>query len=374
MEKKKKILIVCRSFFPQISPRSFRATELAKEFARKGHDVKVYLPTCDRDYSSFEKENNLRIENLGVLRWREIEPRGGKLRKGLLRMLRRGLLLFFEWPDLELMFKVSKALKDEEGYDLLVSIAIPFPIHWGVARVTTKSHRIADTWVADCGDPYMFGRLDSFRKPFYFKYLERSFCAKCTFISVPFEAMRRQFYSDFREKIVVIPQGFDFSVIRRVNGPVQNERLTMAFAGSIIPGFRDLKLFIEYISGFRNNFLLIVYTRQTEWFEKFKNRLGDRIEIHPYIDRLSLIYELSKVDFLINVDTTLDSQDHIEAVPSKLIDYALCDRPILNISSDYLDTGKIDSFMERNYSQARIIDIDQYDIRLVADKFLELCN
>ncbi len=279
MTKKKKILIVCRGFFPQISPRSFRATELAKEFARKGHEVTVYIPTNERDYLSFEREYNLKIKNLGVLRWREIEPHGGKLRKVVLKILRRGLLLFFEWPDMELMFKVNKALAKEEGYDLLVSIAIPFPIHWGVARVMSKSHRIADTWVADCGDPYMFGRLDSFRKPFYFKYLEKLFCKKCTFISVPFEAMRKQFYKEFRGKIVIIPQGFDFTEIRRIKGPVQNERLTMAFAGSIIPGFRDLKLFLDYLSGCERDFLLIVYTRQSEWFEnhmsQLKNRMGD---------------------------------------------------------------------------------------------------
>ena len=215
----------------------------------------------------------------------------------------------------------------------------------------TKSHRIADTWVADCGDPYMFGRLDSFRKPFYFKYLEKLFCKKCTFISVPFEAMRKQFYKEFRGKIVIIPQGFDFTEIRRIKGPVQNERLTMAFAGSIIPGFRDLKLFLDYLSGCERDFLLIVYTRQSEWFENHMSQLKNRMEIRPYIDRLSLIYELSKADFLINVDTKLDSQENIEAVPSKLIDYALCHRPILNISSNYLDRGKVDAFMAGDYSQ-----------------------
>ena len=36
---------------------------------------------------------------------------------------------------MELMFKVNKGTAKEEGYDLRVSIAIPFPIHWGVARM-----------------------------------------------------------------------------------------------------------------------------------------------------------------------------------------------------------------------------------------------
>ena len=40
----KRILIVGRTFFPEQSPRSFRTTELAKEFARQGHQVEVLLP------------------------------------------------------------------------------------------------------------------------------------------------------------------------------------------------------------------------------------------------------------------------------------------------------------------------------------------
>ena len=37
-----KILIVSGFFYPQNTPRAFRTTELAKEFARLGHDV-VYI-------------------------------------------------------------------------------------------------------------------------------------------------------------------------------------------------------------------------------------------------------------------------------------------------------------------------------------------
>jgi len=69
---KKKILIVCRSFYPEISPRSLRATELAEEFARQGHEVTIIFPTKGRDYSSFEKEYGLRIINLGKLRCKPV--------------------------------------------------------------------------------------------------------------------------------------------------------------------------------------------------------------------------------------------------------------------------------------------------------------
>jgi hypothetical protein len=41
---KKKLLIVTHGFYPEQSPRSFRATELAKEFCRQGHQVSIIAP------------------------------------------------------------------------------------------------------------------------------------------------------------------------------------------------------------------------------------------------------------------------------------------------------------------------------------------
>ena len=54
-----KIVVVTQNCFPYISPRSNRATELAKEFVRQGHDVTLYALLGDVDYFDF-------CENTGV--------------------------------------------------------------------------------------------------------------------------------------------------------------------------------------------------------------------------------------------------------------------------------------------------------------------
>ena len=51
----KKILIVTRLFHPEITPRAFRAYELAKEFSRQGHDVTVLTTEREFDYSCVEQ-------------------------------------------------------------------------------------------------------------------------------------------------------------------------------------------------------------------------------------------------------------------------------------------------------------------------------
>lgn len=367
----KKILIVCRAFYPDISPRSFRATELAKEFARQGHDVTVRFPTRDYDYSSFEIKNNLKIKNLGQLNWKGVELKGSKVELLLRRALKRGLQVLLEYPGIELMFKVSDMLKQEKRYDLLISVATPHTIHWGVARVWDKKKEIAKTWIADCGDPFMFARLDTFKKPFYLKYFEKDFCKKCDFISVPFTAMHEQFYPEFKRKIITIPQGFDFREIIKYEGLVKNDRQTFIYAGSIIPGLRDLSLLLDFLKDYKKDFLFIVYTNKPKWFDNYKEQLSSKLVVKEFIERIPLIFEMSKADFLVNVDTRLDSESNAEAMPSKLIDYALSGRPILSINSGRLDTNKVQAFLAGDYSGARIIDINRYDIRVVSNQFLE---
>jgi hypothetical protein len=93
--------------------------------------------------------------------------------------------LLFEYPFIQLMPMLKRGLKGESGYDLLISVAVPHPIHWGVAAVRTKTNPIAKVWVADCGDPYMGQENDTFKPPFYFGWLEKKFCRIADYITCP---------------------------------------------------------------------------------------------------------------------------------------------------------------------------------------------
>ena len=135
----RKILIVSRSFYPENSPRANRTTELAKEFARQGHNVTVLTPKKEPIHAVFEKEYNVKIKNLGRPKWKS--PNFGKSKGGnfLTRAIYRLLSLGFEYPNIELFFLVNKALQKEKGYDLLISIAVPYPVHWVVAKIWIKN-------------------------------------------------------------------------------------------------------------------------------------------------------------------------------------------------------------------------------------------
>lgn len=369
--KAKKILLVSRIFYPVNSPRSFRTTELVKEFARQGHHVTLYTVRDDDYHEEFEREHGVVIKDLGRPPLSGFSTAGGRVKNLAARAVNRGLSLLFEYPDIQLTRMVQRALKNEHGYDLMISIAVPHTIHWGVAAARSREHPIADVWAADCGDPYMGEAMDSFRKLFYFKYVEKWFCRKADYITVPIEEAKEAYYSEFREKMRVIPQGFKFDEIsldgaRYSPNPVP----TFAYAGGLIPGGRDPGPFLDYLTGLDREFKCIFYTRSTAMVEPYAKRSGGRIEIRDYIPRSELLKVLNGMDFLVNVENKTGKQ-----LPSKLIDYHLAGRPVLSVETGKVDRDKVDSFLEGDYSQQlQFDDVDQYRIENVCDRFLSLQN
>ncbi len=367
--QKRKILILSATFYPANSPRSFRTTELAKEFARQGHEVVVYIPHNGFDYSAFLQEHPIQLKHLGKLSYKPIKLKGKKMEMLLRRGVKRALGLLFEFPSIELMFKVSRHLKEESGYDMLISIAVPYPIHWGIARIRSGRNRIAKTWVADCGDPYMGEATDSFRKLFYFKYVEKWFFRKTDFISVPFEGARSAYYPEFQEKIRIIPQGFRLDELAIPEYKKKEGCPVFAYAGSFIPGRRDPGPLLDCLLKNKAEFRFIVYTSQSGMLVPFKKKLGEKLIIRDYVSRDDLLLVLAGMDFLINFDNNTHTQ-----LPSKLIDYAITGRPIFNISSD-TDLSIIMEFLKGDYS--RKMDLppsSDYDIRTVVKKFAQLQN
>jgi len=372
MMNKKKVLIVSRTFYPVNSPRSFRTTELANELARQGHNVTILIPKNQDVHLDLENEFGYVINDLGNPKLKNFQPVGSKFSAFLIRLLRRILLMIFEYPEIEYMFKTHKALLNEDGYDLLISIAVPYPIHWGVAWARKKNHRIAQVWVADCGDPYVGCKTDSFKKFFYFKFVEKWFCRKADYISIPNQDHLSQYFSEFESKIKFISQGFKFENSNIYKGHINNEIPTFCFAGVLLKVARNPSLLLEYLVSIDKNFKFIIYTNSNELLIPFIEKLGARMEIRPYITREELIYNLSQMDFLVNIEFHSSVQSNS---PSKLIDYVIANRPILSLNMENFEHNKVDEFLAGNYSKKLFInDIDKFRIENVVTKFLQLSN
>lgn len=366
---KRKILVVSKSFYPENSPRSFRTTELVKEFCRQGHDVTLYTFKDDKYHVPIEKEFGVKIKDLGKRRFKSVDlTNTGRISFLFKRILSRALLMLIEYPDIEIMFKVKKAMKHESGYDLLVSVAVPHPVHWGVTWAKTKKHPIARTWVADCGDAYMgLIKHDSFAKLFYFKYLEKWLCRKADHIAIPNINMKVNYYPEFHPKILEIPQGFKFGEIDLDRTPPNNPVPTFAFAGVFMKNTRNPVRLLEYLCQQKKDFKFIMYTHTTDLVLPFKDILGDKLEIRDYIPRNELLQALCKMDFLINI-----GYDPAQQAPSKLVDYSFTGRPILSLNTNEVDEKIVDEFLEGNYTNAFKYDIEKFRIENVSQTFLNL--
>ena len=362
----KKILIVSRAFYPTIAPRSFRATELAKELAKQGHNVTVLTHKHEFDYSEFEETYHLNIEDFVKGKWNTLSGKNIFI-KGL-KVLLNYFLLF---PDIQLSQLLKKHLQNKSGYDLLISIAVPYPVHWGVALAKNKNPKLCKVWIADCGNPFMGNKEQIFKHPFYFKYVENWFCKKVDYLTVPIKEAISAFPNSYEHKIKVIPQGFNFNEITKSNRNIKNPFPLFAYAGALSKRIRDPSDFLEYLCSKPNlDFKFIIYTKSLSVIEPFRNRLKNKLEIRDYIPREQLLSELSKMDFLVNFKNKNSVQS-----PSKLIDYALIDRPVISIQPFALNKKVIDEFLKSDYSNQFVIsDVEQYNIKNVVNQFLNLTN
>lgn len=362
---KKRILLISRAFYPIIAPRSFRATELAKELARQGHDVTVLTHKKSFRYQLFEKEHNLKIRDFVFGRWNEIK--GNSILIKIVRFIFNFLFLF---PDIQLTFLLRRALRDYNNYDLLISIAVPYPVHWGVALAKMDNPGICSTWIADCGDPFMGNKEKKLSYPFYFHFVENWFCKKPDYITIPVKEAMGAYPKEFHSKIRIIPQGFSLDMkATPVSHFKKRSIICFAYAGTLSNGFRDPSELLEYLSLQKNkNFKFIVYTKSKLVVEPYVGRLDGKLEVRDYIPREQLLEKLKEMDFLINIE----NQNNVQS-PSKLIDYAIAGRPILSIKPFNLNTEVVDEFLNGDYSNGYVIEnIQQYNIKNVAAQFVNL--
>ena len=364
-----KILIISRSIYPSSFPRAIRATELAKEFARQGHDVTLYGELGQFNYTCYENKNCLKIKNIGKLLFSTCTSDGISNTNIISKVLTKLFKRIIEFPDIELMFKMPKIIKLEKNVDLLISIALPYPIHWGCALAKSLNRNtFPKLWVADCGDPYM-GNMVKTKPPFfYFKYIEKWFCRQTDYIAVPVVEALNAYYSEFRKKIVVIPQGVVFPDIKENHNTSPNVIPTFAYAGSFYKGFRDPSSFLEYLVTIRINFKCILYTDANDILTPFKDKLGQKLEIRKPVPREELLKLLCRMDFLLNFENGTSIQS-----PSKLIDYLVVNKPILSIPNRELPIQIINEFINHDYRNRLVINNpEQYRVETVVRSFLNL--
>ena len=361
-----KILIISQNTYPKHGPRSYRTQELSEELVRQGHDVTLYTVHGDIDYTEYEKETGVKMRDVNPcfpIAANDDKNRYGLISRITFHFLHRMLL----YPEIEFHFKVGTILQKEKNVDLLITIAYPHSIHSGAARAKEKQHStFPKMWIADCGDPFFLNPF--FKPPKYMEKYERSWCEACDYISVPTEGSIDGYFPEYRNKIRIIPQGFDFS-----KTPVavysKNDVPTFVFCGTVYPGKRDVRSFMDFLLKWDKpyKFKLLMHSPLDE---KYVIESNHQIEYIIGKGRKEVIWECSKADFLINVINPNSAQ-----TPSKLIDYGISGRPVLNISNDFCEQEQFEEFCRGDFCHQVVLpSLSQYKIENVAKLFINLYN
>lgn len=361
-----RILIISEFFHKIDSPRALRAKELAFELVKKGHYVYVICSLANLPEQFYSIEN-LVFEDLGQKKKLEFKWISILFGKRISYLISKIMLILFEYPNILLMKPVRSCLKKQSGFDLLISIGQPYPIHWGVASIW--SNKIAKKWVADCGDPYALLKNDTYFKPYYFRWIEKWFMRKCDYVSIPIESARSSYFNEFSSKIVVIPQGLSFPDI---NTTVKSSEITISFAyfGDIYPYQKTAIRFIHLLARQTYiNYKFIIYSKGTEFFLKnMDENTRKKSEIHLPIERFQLLKSLSSVDFLVYFPYEKPGQQ-----PFKLVDYTFLNKPILCFKNDLISENVFLEFLNGNFSnKSKGVELESYKVENVAKQFLSL--
>jgi hypothetical protein len=368
----KKILIVTYGFHPVQSPRSFRATELAVELSLQGHEVTILGPNKE-GIEDFLLEHGLQYISYGDITWRVPQLKGSSRLAHLFnRAIVRGLGLLMEYPAIQLVFLVRKKLKQLSGFDGLISIAVPYPLHWAVASIwkKEKDKNPAWVWIADCGDPYCGRENDTFKVPFYFAWVEKWFMNKADYITVPTESAVKGYFKQFHQKIEVIPQGFRFKEYKSELRS-DDDKVYFIYGGGFLPNKREPKELLNFLTEVSNefDFQFDIYTKSPELVRPYITN-SENIRLLNQISRDEFMKTASSYDFLVNFSNMGTIQ-----TPSKLIDYGLLKKPVLNIETGNLDRDNVLKFLSKDYSKRMIIeDIENFNIEIISKKFLKLVN
>lgn len=377
-----RIDIISYYYDPEKTPRAYRAAELAREFSRRGYDVRIITPA----------QAGVALTNSGNPAIHYISPgyffhrkkvvasssAGGQgfAGKWLVRQMKVLIGLFiwpadrtFEWQQRVLEFYKHRQLGPPIA---IISIGLPVSAHAAAIKVKRFYGKEAKiVFIADYGDPYSLNPV--FNTTWLDRIKEGRLLHQFNYLTIPVQDAIPAFTAlgVDPKTIRVIPQGFEKVPLDKTQ--LRLETFTGVYGGRFYAGIREPGPLFQAIAlanktGIRVQ--LIVYTDPN--MELVKKALADLdeqeragIQIRPLLDRVAFIHEMRKAHFAVNILNRSEFQ-----VPSKQLDFAEAGVPVLLIEPHMGATDIVKKIEERSFIVYSADEV--HDIGKVADSFMEL--
>lgn len=341
---------------------------MAIELTKRGHKVVVTnLTTVEgADYASYTNDTGVEVRNLGLYHLKKDALEN--VSNSWLHHKTRFCIEYFLAGNL---FKQSKCIADriniDKDTDAVISLSTPFMDILAISKYVDK-HGKRFVSIADSGDPFYYSKQS--KKAPWFRWVEKNAYKKYDYLTIPTENAI-PLYSSLIDKsnIKIIPQGFRMDNLNLYKGSFDGP-VRMAYAGVFYWDIRNPEFLFSYLDRLNTDYEFYLFMRNRdalvdELLEKYPS-----VKERTYVKSLphdELIYELSRMHFLINIENISNTQ-----MPSKLIDYGMTGRPIFSCNSANFSADKFDRFLKGDYADAYKVDIQKYNIVNIADQFEEL--
>jgi len=372
-----KILITTFYYSPEVSPRTFRTEGLVNYFLEHGAEVDLYVP----DYQvNYKPRKGLTIYKAGwgfkkTMNPEEENKTSGRGIQNMIPSWLKGAIRYFVGTK-DILFTVGllKELKKNSfKYDGIISINLPVSVAIATAYFIKRTPQDC-VCIAEYGDPYYYSTY--FNRFYVHKLIEAWALKYYDYITIPTSAILDSFLPyKTKDKIKIIPQGFNLEKDYSENYTEQ-EVIRFVYGGLFYEKERDPSDFLEMLATeYRDlNFEFQIYTDKymsvnngVKLLDKFLGPLEGKLIINDFLDRETFLEKMSSSDFLINIETR-------NAAPSKLIDYKLSSRPVLNIDKKGKFKEFFKEFINQDYTNDLVkdFDISKYDLKHIGKQFYDL--
>ncbi|HUT86057.1 MAG TPA: glycosyltransferase [Elusimicrobiales bacterium] len=359
-----KILIITRSYFPDINPYAFRFKAVAEYLVKQGHSVDIFTSHIPKTPKK-ETINNVKIFRHGSEKIKHcLNPKhlpSNKndfrfktiIRKTIRDMIRFAVKLFI-WPDFAAFwamysYKELKNIVRENSYNAVISVCLPFSDHLLALKI--KKYVPNAVWIADVQDPFYLSENFRYNNTLLYKKLNYAFERKvfktADYITVTFKNTAKEYQSIFPEnsdKIKIIPHLVDLQMpdITQKNYFDSSDKIRLIYIGTLEKKMRNpsylLKLFTGLLKVYGQSNLELHFFGNindcTFIFNRYKNLLDKKIFVHGIVSRDTIGNVMSSADFLVNM-----GNKSTYLLPSKIVEYVAFQKPIINLSVIADDTS-----------------------------------
>lgn len=369
-----RILILSYSYNPALTPRAFRWTAMADWLAAQGHNVEV-ICSKSAGLADFQIMADVRVHRVGgsmrasLKNWLHRKPAitsaipitvntSPAMRSGLARAMKQVYALTLKkimWPDFAGFWyfhalRKAKMLVENNSFDAIVSVSVPFTGHL-VGLALQKKYGIR--WLADIGDPFSFMTETPVNNHWLFHklnyYSESKVLERASVISVTTEGTKTEYCKHFPHvasgKISVIPPLFAIAEQPVAPQPFfkSNTKIRLVFAGTLYSRIRNPAALLNFFKsmldepiGERLELHFFGAINDCEFcFEKFSSLIGTKIFLHGLVAREEALRAMKEATILVNLGNGTAYQ-----LPSKVVEYVMLAKPVLNISPIELDSSQ----------------------------------